>query len=325
MGEAAANYPTPAERLKEVTDKLEQGVKDLFESSRYTDYLKTMSRFHRYSCNNVLLISLQCPWATRVAGFHTWRKDFGRTVKRGEKGIRILAPCTYQTLVERDKLDPATNLPVMGTDGRPARETVLVRRQSFKVATVFDVSQTEGKELPSLCVGELAGDVEQYGQLSAALEELSPVPIHYRFPFPSAAKGCYSHMEQCVYVRPHMSQVQTFKTMVHEVSHAKRHALPVENGVITGVPEKDRRTREVEAESIAYVVCQHFGVDTSDYSFGYIAGWSKGRELEELKSSLSCICETAAELIDGIESRCPDLFPKPFREESVKINPVYQR
>ena len=325
MGEAAANYPTPAERLKEVTDKLEQGVKDLFESSRYTDYLKTMSRFHRYSCNSVLLISLQCPWATRVAGFHTWRKDFGRTVKRGEKGIRILAPCTYQSLVERDKLDPATNLPVMGTDGRPVRETVLVRRQSFKVATVFDVSQTEGKELPSLCVGELAGDVEQYSHLSAALEELSPVPIHYRFPFPSAAKGCYSHMEQCVYVRPHMSQVQTFKTMVHEVSHAKRHALPVENGVITGVPEKDRRTREVEAESIAYVVCQHFGVDTSDYSFGYIAGWSKGRELEELKSSLSCICETAAELIDGIESRCPDLFPKPFREESVKINPVYQR
>ena len=198
------------------------------------------------------------------------------------------------------------------------------RSQDFGI-TETKTSENQKSRLPENRSADFGKSEGNYGQLSAALEELSPVPIHYRFPFPSAAKGCYSHMEQCVYVRPHMSQVQTFKTMVHEVSHAKRHALPVENGVITGVPEKDRRTREVEAESIAYVVCQHFGVDTSDYSFGYIAGWSKGRELEELKSSLSCICETAAELIDGIESRCPDLFPKPFREESVKINPVYQR
>ena len=177
MGESATNYPTPAERLKEITGKLEQGVRDLFESRRYADYLKTMSKFHRYSYNNVLLITLQCPWATRVAGFHTWKKEFGRTVKRGEKGIRIFAPCPYQSLVARDKLDPVTKRPMMDTDGHPVKETVLVHRQSFKIATVFDVSQTEGKDLPSLCVNELAGTMDQFSRLSAVLEELSPVPI----------------------------------------------------------------------------------------------------------------------------------------------------
>lgn len=325
MGEAAANYPTPTERLKEVTDKLEQGVRELFESSRYMDYLKTMSRFHSYSANNLLLILLQCPHASQVAGYTTWKNDFGRNVKRGEKGIRILAPCPYQSLVEREKLDPATNLPVIGTDGRPVRETVLVRRQSFKVATVFDVSQTEGRELPRLGVEELTGTVAYYHALSGAIEDLSPVPVHYKAPASPSAKGCYSHVARCVYVRPGMSQVQTLKTLLHEVSHAKLHALPVENGVITGLAEKDRRTREVEAESVAYVVCQHFGIDTSDYSFGYVAGWSRGRELEELRASLECIRATAAELIDGIESRCPELFPKQPPRESKNRKPSLER
>lgn len=325
MRKPLVDYPTAAERLKEVTDTLEQGIKDLFESGRYAEYLKIMSKFHRYSYNNALLIALQYPGASRIAGFQAWKKDFGRTVKRGEKGIRILAPCPYQTMVEREKIDPTTRRPVLDENGRPVKENVMVKRQSFKVATVFDVSQTEGKELPSLCVNELTGSVEHYNTLIPAVEAVSPVPVYFNFPFPSAAKGCFSHIEQCVYIRPGMSEVQTLKTLIHEVSHAKCHALPVENGIVTGLPEKDRHTREVEAESIAYVVCHHFGVDTSDYSFGYIAGWSKNRELEELKSSLEFIRETAAELIDGIERQCPELYPVLPRQEQAKKHTSQQR
>lgn len=311
MPAATAGRLSRTERVKILTDKLEQGVKDLFESSRYAAYLSAMSKFHSYSANNVLLILLQCPSASRVAGYSTWKKDFGRAVKRGEKGIQVLAPCPYKTFMEQDKLDPDTKRPILDSNGAPVRETVLVRRQSFKTATVFDVSQTEGKELPRLGVEELSGTVAQFQSLSNALEQLSPAPVRYEAPASANAKGSYSHMERCVYVRPGMSQVQTLKTLIHEIAHAKLHALPVENGAVTGLPEKDRRTREVEAESVAYVVCQHFGVDTSDYSFGYVAGWSRGREMEELKASLECIRSTASGLIDGIERRCPELFPEP--------------
>ena len=181
---------------------------------------------------------------------------------------------------------------------------------------MFDVSQTEGRELPRLGVEELAGTVEQYRTLSAALEQLSPVPVRYESPPSSRAKGCYSHLEQCVYVRPGMSQVQTLKTLVHEIAHAKLHALPMEKGAVVSAPEKDRRTREVEAESVAYVVCRYIGADTADYSFGYVAGWSSGREMEELKTALECIRTTAAELIEGIERRCPELFPALPRHEA---------
>lgn len=310
MPAAIAGCPSRTERVKILIDKLEQGVKDLFESSRYAAYLSAMSKFHSYSANNVLLILLQYPSASRVAGYNAWKKDFGRTVKRGEKGIQILAPCPYKTFMEQDKLDPDTKRPVLDSNGDPVRETVLVKRQSFKPVTVFDVSQTEGKELPRLGVEELSGTVARFQSLSDALEQLSPVPVRYEAPASANAKGSYSHMEQCVYVRPGMSQTQTLKTLIHEIAHAKLHALPVENGAVTGLPEKDRRTREVEAESVAYVVCQHFGVDTSNYSFGYVAGWSRGREVEELRSSLECIRSTAAGLIDGIERRCPELFPE---------------
>ena len=189
-----------------------------------------------------------------------------------------------------------------------------MRCQRFKVVTVFDVSQTEGKELPAICVGELTGEVERYDTLTAALLELSPVPVAYR-EMPGQAKGCYDHLEQTVFLRPGMSQLQTLKTLIHEIAHAKLHALPIENRIVTGLPEKSRNTREVEAESIAYVVCQHFGIDTADYSFGYVAGWSKGKEMQELKASLECIRSTAAELIDGVESRCPVLAPPTQQKE----------
>ena len=325
MRAAITDRPSQAERVKALTDRLEQGVKDLFESGRYAAYLNAMSKFHSYSANNLLLILLQCPHASQVAGYTTWKKDFGRNVKRGEKGIQILAPCPYKILTKRDKLDPNTNCPVLDANGEPVSEWVLMKRQSFKIVTVFDVSQTEGRELPRLGVEELTGTVAYYQALSGAIEDLSPVPIHYKAPVSPSAKGCYSHLAQCVYVRPGMSQVQTIKTLLHEVAHAKLHALPVENGVITELPEKNRRTREVEAESVAYVVCQHFGIDTSDYSFGYVAGWSRGRELEELRTSLECIRATAAELIDGIESRCPELFPKQPQRESKNRKPSLER
>lgn len=318
MRTSVTDRPSHAERVKALTDKLEQGVKDLFESDRFAAYLSTMSKFHQYSFNNILLIAMQYPGASRVAGFQSWKKDFGRTVKRGEKGIKIFAPCPYKTFVEQEKYDPDTQRPILDSKGNPVRETVLVKRQSFKVVMVFDVSQTEGKELPRLGVEELSGTVAQFQSLSNALEQLSPVPVRYEAPAFPNAKGSYSHLEQCVYVRPGMSQTQTLKTLIHEIAHAKLHALPVENGIVTSLPEKDRHTREVEAESVAYVVCQHFGVDTSDYSFGYVAGWSRGREMEELKASLECIRTAAADLIDGIESRCPELFPKPAKQEQQK-------
>ena len=311
MPAAITDRPSRTERVKALTDKLEQGVKDLFESRRYAAYLSAMSKFHSYSANNVLLILLQCPHASQVAGYNTWKNEFGRNVRSEEQGIRILAPCLHQKLVERDKLDPDTGRPVRDREGKIVKERVFTQYRTFKTATVFDVSQTEGRELPRLGVAELSGGVERYQALAAALEQLSPVPVRYEAPASPGAKGCYSHLEQRVYVRPGMSQVQTLKTLIHEIAHAKLHALPVERGAVTGLPEKDRRTREVEAESVAYVVCQHFGVDTSDYSFGYVAGWSRGREMEELKASLACIRSTAAGLIDGIERRCPELFPEP--------------
>ena len=325
MRAAGIDRPSRTERIKELTDRLEQGVKDLFESDRYAAYLSAMSKFHSYSANNLLLILLQCPHATQVAGYNTWKNDFGRNVRKNERGIKIFAPCPYKTFVEQDKLDPNTKRPILDSGGAPVREIVLVKRQSFRLVTVFDVSQTEGKELPRLGVEELSGAVEHYQVLAEALEHASPVPIHYEPPANPNAKGCYSHLERRVYVRPGMSEAQTFKTMLHEVSHAKLHALPVENGVVTGLPEQDRRTREIEAESVAYVVCQHFGVDTSDYSFGYVAGWSRGRELEELKQSLERVHSTAAELIDSIESRCPALFPKVEKQERQKKHRSQER
>ena len=301
---AARNADALAERQEQIralTEKLESGVKAVFESEDYAKYLEAMSKFHHYSFGNCLLIFFQCPEASAVAGYTTWKK-LGRTVKKGEKGIQILAPCPQKLLVEKDKLDAQGNT-VIGPDGQPEKESAVINRQRFKIAYVFDMSQTEGKELPSLGVNELTGDVEGSDSIFHAVEFLSPVPIYYREP--QRSKGCYNHLEQCIYVNEGMSQVQTLKTLIHETAHAKLHALPVENGVITGKPEKDSPTREVEAESVAYVVCQHFGVDTSDYSFAYVTGWSRGKQLPELKASLDCISTTAAEMIDALEAACP--------------------
>lgn len=294
----------PREKIKALTDRLEAGVMEVFESEKYIAYLKALSKFHRYSFGNVLLILMQCPEASHVAGYTTWKKQFCRTVKKGEHGIQIIAPMQRSRLIKRDRLDPDTNQPIIGADGLPEKEPAFVSYQSFRVAYVYDVSQTEGRELPSYGVDELTGDVPNFDVMFSAIEKLSPVPVEYR---PEAAsKGCYNHIEQKIYLNQGMSQVQTLKTLIHEAAHALLHALPVKDGKITGKPEKDKHTREVEAESIAYVVCQHFGIDTADYSFPYVTGWSSGKELDELKASLECISKTASEMIDGIEKACPE-------------------
>ena len=285
-------------RVKALTEQLETGVKAVFESEKYKDYLKAMSKFHHYSFGNVMLILMQCPEASIVAGYTTWKKQFDRTVKKGEHGIMILAPAPYKRIVEIEKIDPLTKAPILDANGDPVRETDYIVQQNFKVVYVFDVSQTEGRELPCLGVGVLSGEVEHFARIFAAVEALSPVPVEYR---PAQkSKGCYSHLEQKIYLNRGMSQVQTLKTLIHETAHALLHARPE-------AADKDRHTKEVEAESIAYVVCQHFGIDTADYSFPYVSSWSSGKELDELKASLDCISKTASGLITAMESACPEL------------------
>lgn len=304
--------PSAETRVKALTEQLEAGVKEVFESEQYKTYLKTMSKFHQYSFGNVLLILMQCPEASLVAGFQTWKRHFGRTVKKGEHGIQIIAPTQRSRLVKQDRLDPDTQRPVIGLDGVPEQEPVFVSYQSFRVTYVFDVSQTEGKELPSYGVDELTGDVPYFDDLFSAIEKLAPVPIEYRPA--AAAKGGYNCLEQKIYVNEGMSQVQTLKTLIHETAHALLHDSSVLDDEI---PKKDRHTKEVEAESIAYVVCQHFGIDTSDYSFPYVTGWSRGKELPELKASLECISRTAAGMIDSVEKSCAELTAEKSKEKYV--------
>lgn len=290
-----------AQQVREITDKLEQGIKELFESERFKEYLRTMSKFYNYSFNNTLLIAMQKPEATYVAGYTSWQRNFDRQVMKGEKGIKILAPAPYKAQEEREKIDPLTRKPVIGTDGKAVTETVEVLRPAFKVVSVFDVSQTDGKELPDIIVDELKGTVENYEAFFDALKQESPVPISFE-DIPGGAKGFFSPVESRIAIQEGMSEIQTVKTAIHEIAHAKLHAFKPDE---KAAPEdkKDRHTKEVEAESVAYTVCQRYGIETSDYSFGYIAGWSSGKETKELKSSLDTIRKTAAEMIEGIDAK----------------------
>ena len=290
-----------AQQVREITDKLEQGIKELFESERFKEYLRTMSKFYNYSFNNTLLIAMQKPEATYVAGYTSWQRNFDRQVMKGEKGIKILAPAPYKAQEEREKIDPLTQKPVIGADGKAVTETVEVLRPAFKVVSVFDVSQTDGKELPDIIVDELKGTVENYEAFFDALKQESPVPISFE-DIPGGAKGFFSPVESRIAIQEGMSEIQTVKTAIHEIAHAKLHAVKPDE---KAAPEdkKDRHTKEVEAESVAYTVCQRYGIETSDYSFGYIAGWSSGKETKELKSSLDTIRKTAAEMIEGIDAK----------------------
>ena len=303
----------PAEKLKEITDRLEQGITELFESERYREYLQVMSKFHNYSFNNTLLIAMQKPDASLVAGFSAWKNTFKRNVVKGEKGIKIIAPSPFKIKQEVEKIDPQTQQPVIGRDGKPVTEEKEVTIPAYKVVSVFDVSQTEGRELPNIGVDMLTGDVEQYRDFFAALEKTSPVPISFE-EIAGGAHGYYHLEEKRIAIDEGMSEIQTLKTAIHEIAHAKLHDIDLNAPKEEQGDRPDRRTREVQAESVAYTVCQHYGLDTSDYSFGYVAGWSSGRELAELKASLETIRSAAAEIINGIDAQLAEL--KKDREQA---------
>ena len=380
-----------AQQVREITGKLEQGIKELFESERFKEYLRTMSKFYHYSFSNTLLIAMQKPEATYVAGYTSWQRNFDRQVMKGEKGIKILAPAPYKAKEEREKIDPSTQKPVLDADGKPITETVEVMRPAFKVVSVFDISQTDGKELPDIIVDELSGSVENYAAFFEALKQESPVPISFE-DIPGGAKGYFSPVENRIAIQEGMSEIQTIKTAIHEIAHAKLHSIDqpepeptwkivmisdggTKRDFLSGFASeaeanaaaehegwrfvdenrfewrleveedtsavqdmrKDRHTKEVEAESVAYTVCQRYGIETSDYSFGYIAGWSSGKETKELKGSLETIRKTAAEMIDSIDAKLKVLLaeksqertqeiPEPVKEEkpSYRDVPIYR-
>lgn len=299
------------DRIKEITAGIEQGIKELFESDRYRKYLTTMSRFHKYSLNNVMLIHSQRPDATLVAGFNKWKNSFGRHVKKGEKGIQILAPTPYKIKVEKEKLDPETKLPMIDENGDPVTEEKEVSIPMFKVVSVFDVSQTEGKPLPQLAYS-LSGAVEHYEEFMEALKHTSTVPIKVEHTEKNV-DGFFDLTNQSITIQAGMSEVQTVCAVIHEIAHSRLHNYDhmtelADNGETLLAPaEKDHHTEEVEAESISYAVCQYFGIETSDNSFGYIASWSQGKELKELRASLETINRTSSELISGIEKHFQEI------------------
>ena len=367
-----------AQQVREITDKLEQGIKELFESERFKEYLRTMSKFYHYSFSNTLLIAMQKPEATYVAGYTSWQRNFDRQVMKGEKGIKILAPAPYKAKEEREKIDPSTQKPVLDADGKPVTETVEVMRPAFKVVSVFDISQTDGKELPDIIVDELSGSVENYAAFFEALKQESPVPITFE-DIPGGAKGYFSPIENRIAIQEGMSEIQTIKTAIHEIAHAKLHSIDrpepeptwkivmisdggTKRDFLSGFASeaeanaaaehegwrfvdenrfewrleveedtsaaqdmrKDRHTKEVEAESVAYTVCQRYGIETSDYSFGYIAGWSSDKETKELKGSLETIRKTAAEMIDSIDAKLKVLLAEKTHEQTQEIPEPYK-
>ena len=314
------NGQNSAERMKEITDRLETGIQELFESERYKAYLTTMSKFHSYSFNNTLLIAMQ--GGQLVAGYNKWRDDFHRNVKKGEKAIKILAPAPFKAKKEVQKLD-AQGRPVMGKDGKPVTEVQEIQVPAFKIVSVFDVSQTEGEPLPSIGVEELTGSVERYGEFFKALEQTSPVPIGFE-DIPGGSHGYYHLTEKRIAIQEGMSELQTLKTAIHEIAHSKLHAIDPEAPAIEQADRPDSRTREVQAESVAYAVCQHYGLDTSDYSFGYVAGWSSGKDLKELKASLETIRATAHELITTIDGHLAQLQKERQAQQEPQAAPMEQ-
>lgn len=305
-GEARESAPfvleatDPKERVKELTDKLEDGVRDVFESGRYGDYLASMSKFHNYSANNTLLIFMQRPDASYVAGFNKWRNDFGRTVKKGERAIRIVAPAP-KTIRSKSQLIDEGGKPVLNENGNPVTVENIDKIPTFKVVSVFDVSQTEGDDLPSV-VGELDGSVEGYEDLMSVLKDVSPVPIAFEAMGPDT-KGYFHRVEKRIALAEGQSQIQSVKTCIHEIAHATLHDPDMQEAVVDTGDLPNRRTREVQAESVAFTVCSYLGLDTSDYSFGYIAEWSASKETSELKDSIECIRAASSGLIEGIGTR----------------------
>ena len=290
---------TNKQRLKEITDSIETGIKALFESDKYKEYLQTMSRFHRYSVNNQMLIYMQKPAATHVASFSKWRDQFGRNVKRGEKGIKIIAPTPYKKKVEETKLDPDTRLPMLDENGKVIKEEKEIQVPIYRVVSVFDVSQTEGKPLPQL-VSDLSGNVQNYDAFVEAIRRSSDVPINFE-PMEQSMDGYFSLDEQKIVIRNDMSEVQTVAALLHEMAHSKLHNTKVSDEQNHETAKISRNTEEVQAESIAFTVSAYYGIKTDENSLGYIALWSKDKELLELKSSLETINKTANKMITDID------------------------
>ncbi len=307
------------ERLKEITERLEQGVKELFTSERYAEYLRTMSQFHNYSFNNTLLIAMHKPDASLVAGYQAWQKKFGRHVKRGERGIQIIAPAPVREKHEVEKVDPETNELVLREDGQPETEEIVTVIPRFRVMTVFDVSQTDGRPLPDIYNGDLTANVENYEIFMEAIHRVSPVPMRFD-EIEGETHGYYSNLAKEIVIKDGMSQSQTMKTAIHEVTHATLHDRDIMEAA--GV-EKDQMTKEVEAESVAFAVCEYFGLDTSDYSFPYIAGWSSDRDMKELRTSMDTIRKTAGELITSIGTEFRELYEQRESENSLSEEQLF--
>lgn len=293
-------------QLKDIMDKLEKGVIEVVSSEKYQQFLDMVAKFPRYSTNNCILIMLQKPDAQMCQSFTNW-KELGRYVKQGEKGIKIIAPSSYTVQREQQKKD-VSGKPIFDLDGEPIMEIVEVKVNAFKVVNTFDVSQTDGKELPTIEAKELQGDVDKFAMLFEALKQACPVPIEFE-QIESGAKGYYSQSANRIAINEGMSEVQTVKTTIHEMAHQKLHALTSNN------VEQSKSSKEVEAESVAYTVCQHYGIDTSDYSFNYVAGWSEGKELPELKASLDTIRRAASEMITSIDEKLEELSKREKTQE----------
>ena len=314
---AKKSYPSREERMKDLNQRLEQGIRDVFESERFRDYLSVMSRFHTYSARNVLLIHMQRPNAARVASAKRWREQFERFINKGEKAIYIMAPIPIVKTVERQKLDPDTRAPVLDEDGQVITEKREVQVPRFRPVPVFDVSQTNGKPLPQLAQ-DLTGDVEQYEAFMEALRRTAPVPMEIK-PMAENLDGYFSLEEQSISIRAGMSEVQTVYAAVHEITHSILHGQE---------DEKSRSTEELEAESVSYVVCQYCGVETGSNSFGYLASWSKDKELSELRACLATINKTANQLIGEIDRHfaevCKERGIELKQENSPKISANFE-
>jgi hypothetical protein len=296
--------------LKDITEKLEKGVQDVYSSEQYQDLLNTMAKFPHYSVNNNILIMMQKPDATLVQSYTGWKK-MGRFVKKGEKGIRILAPAPFKLEKEQDKVDESGKV-VLDKDGEAVKEKIEINMTAFKPVSTFDVSQTEGEPLPQIGVDELTGNIEGYQTLFEAIKSASSVPIAFE-DIKSGAKGYFHVEENRIALNNGMSEIQNVKTAIHEMAHAKLHNSEAQKN-----NKQSKNSKEVEAESVAYTVCQHYGIDTSDYSFAYVATWSQGKELPELKESLNIIRNAASELITKIDEKVQEITAEKAPVEQVK-------
>lgn len=284
------------EKVEQLVQDLENGLEDIIKGDKYKEYLNAMSKFHNYSARNTILILRQNPMATHVASYGTWKK-LGRQVKKGSKGLGIFVPMKFDKDIEMTKIDPKTRKPMLDKEGKEIKENKKQSYLTFGKGSVFDISQTDGKELPKLAE-ELKGDVENYDIFLNSLKEISSVPIEFEEIY-SSANGYYHLVDKRIAIKKGLSQKHTLKTAIHEISHAEVHS--------EDNPSKDRSTKEVEAESIAYIVCKNYGLDTSDYSFGYITGWNESKDNKIVLESLETIRNKSTNLIDRIDEKFKDL------------------